>query len=133
MRRVVWLMVMALLLASVSVQAGDVREHPVFDTPLTDAPGEHMTVTTVTYAPGAKSAPHYHNRAVFVYVLAGVVRSQIAGQPVRLYHAGDSWFESPGDHHVICENASATRSAKFLVVYVGIARGHAVHTNNVNT
>jgi quercetin dioxygenase-like cupin family protein len=32
--------------------------------------------------------------------------------------AGDTYYEQPGDRHVVSRNASKTDTAKFLVVFV---------------
>jgi len=52
---------------------------------LPNVPGKSLTAVTVTFAPGGKSMPHRHAGSVFVYVLAGAVRSQTStGGPVRV-------------------------------------------------
>jgi len=51
-------------------------------------------------------------------VLDGTVRSQLEGEPARLYHQGENWAEQPGAHHLSTENASATDPARLLVVFV---------------
>ncbi len=78
-----------------------------------------MTAVEVNLPPGSRSSPHRHGRAfLFARVLAGTVRSQIEGEPVRTYRTGDSWTEKPGDHHVLTENGSATEPAMLLVVFI---------------
>lgn len=44
--------------------------------------------------------------------------SQVAGQPERIYAAGESFYEVPGAHHLISRNASKTEPAKLLAVFV---------------
>jgi quercetin dioxygenase-like cupin family protein len=87
---------------------------------LANVPGKTMTAVEVDYAPGGKSLPHRHaaSATIFAYVLEGSIRSQLEGQPVHVYHAGESWFEPPGAHHVVSENASKTAPAKLLAVFV---------------
>ena len=53
-----------------------------------------------------------------VYVLSGIIRSQIAGQPVMDYHAGQSFFEPMGAVHMFAENPSATEPAKFMAIHI---------------
>ena len=81
----------------------------VFDQP-TDVPGKSMETVTVSYPPGAKSAAHHHAKSAFImaYVISGAIRSQLEGEPARVYHAGETWSEAPGAHHTVSENASAT-------------------------
>jgi quercetin dioxygenase-like cupin family protein len=52
------------------------------------------------------------------YVISGAIRSQVEGEPVRVYHAGETWSEAPGAHHVVSENASATQPAELLAVFL---------------
>jgi quercetin dioxygenase-like cupin family protein len=81
-------------------------------------PGKEVMMETVEYAPGAKSPPHRHHAQVFVYVLEGAVRMQVEGSPAVTLGPGGTFYESPDDLHVVSENASPVKSAKFLVVMV---------------
>ena len=91
----------------------------VFDQP-TDVPGKSMETVTVSYPPGAKSAPHHHAKSAFImaYVVSGAIRSQLEGEPARVYHAGETWSEAPGAHHTVSENASTTEPAELLAVFL---------------
>jgi quercetin dioxygenase-like cupin family protein len=92
---------------------------PVRAEKLANAPGKTLTVVTVNYAPGGKSGGHHHAGSVFAYVLSGAIRSEnSATGPVKVYKAGESFFEPPGSKHLISENASATEPAGMLVVFV---------------
>ena len=92
---------------------------PVFQHDLPNIQGKIFTVVEVDFAPGTRAEPHRHGQAfVFAYVLSGVVRSQLAGEPVRTYRAGQSWFEPPGAHHVLTENVSRAKPARLLVTFV---------------
>jgi quercetin dioxygenase-like cupin family protein len=74
---------------------------------------------TVDYAPGGKSRGHHHAGSVFAYVLSGAIRSEnSATGPVKVYKAGESFFQPPGSKHVISENASATEPASLLAVFI---------------
>ena len=91
----------------------------VFDQP-TNVPGKSLQAVTVSYPPGAKSAAHHHAKSAFImaYVISGAIRSQLEGEPARVYHAGETWSEAPGAHHTISENASATEPAELLAVFL---------------
>ncbi len=93
---------------------------PVFDRPIANVPGKSMVAVEVNYAPGQKSSSHRHEGSAFImaYVVSGAIRSQVDDQPVRVYRAGETWYENPGAHHVLSENASATEPAKLLAVFV---------------
>ena len=91
----------------------------VFDQP-TNVPGKSLHTVTVRYPPGARSAAHHHAKSAFImaYVISGAIRSQLEGEPARVYHAGETWSEAPGAHHTISENASATEPAELLAVFL---------------
>jgi quercetin dioxygenase-like cupin family protein len=91
----------------------------IFAKQLPNVPGNSMTAFVVEYAPGGKGASHHHTGSVFAYVLEGEIRSQISdGQPAKVYKAGEFFYEPPGSDHLVSENASATKPAKLLAVFV---------------
>ena len=91
----------------------------IFSKQLPNVPGNSMTAFVVEYAPGGKSTSHHHSGSVFAYVLEGEIRSQISdGQPAKVYKAGEFFYEPPGSDHLVSENASATKPAKLLAVFV---------------
>jgi quercetin dioxygenase-like cupin family protein len=51
------------------------------------------------------------------HVLSGSIRSQVEGEPLRVYSAGQSWTEPPNAHHLVSANASKTEPAR-LIAYV---------------
>jgi len=83
-------------------------------------PGKRLVSRVIDYAPGSGSVPHRHARSAFIYayVLSGLIRSQVDDQPARVYRAGETWFESPGAHHRVSENASNTEPARLLAVII---------------
>ncbi len=86
---------------------------------LPNVPGKTLTVVEVDYRPGGFSAPHRHPASgfVFAYVLSGAMRSQVEGEPLRVYSASESWTEPPNSHHIVSANASKTEPAR-LMAYV---------------
>lgn len=92
---------------------------PVFNQP-SNVPGKSIEAVTVSYPPGAKSGAHHHAKSAFImaYVISGAIRSQVEGEPARVYHTGETWNEAPGAHHTISENASATEPAELLAVFL---------------
>ena len=83
-------------------------------------PGKRLVTRVIEYAPGGASVSHRHARSAFIYahVLVGQIRSQVDEEPARLYKAGETWFESPGAHHRVSENASDIAPARLLAVIV---------------
>lgn len=83
-------------------------------------PGKSLTAVTVNYGPGGSSEAHRHPDTAFIwaYVVEGAVISQVEGHPPHTYKAGEYFTENPGDHHMRSENASKTKPAKLLAVFV---------------
>jgi quercetin dioxygenase-like cupin family protein len=92
----------------------------VFDQPLPNVPGKSLRSVLVEYPPGGASPAHTHAPSAFIYatVLEGAVRSRVGAGPERVYRAGDSFHENPGDHHGVSANASTTAPARLLAVFV---------------
>ena len=90
------------------------------DEPIPNLPGKRLVTHIVDYPPGVSSAPHRHARSAFIYayVLSGEIRSQVDGEPARVYRAGEAWFENPGAYHRVSANASDTEPARLLAVLV---------------
>jgi quercetin dioxygenase-like cupin family protein len=67
-----------------------------------------------------RSVPHRHARSAFIYayVVLGEIRSQVDGEPARVYRAGEAWFERPGAYHRVSENVSDTKPARLLAVLI---------------
>ena len=116
------LMAGALLIAPASRAASEdagAQVKPVLAQTLPNVPGKSLTAVIVTYAPGGKSVKHHHAGSVFVFVLSGAVQSESSATgPVKVYKAGESFFEPPGSEHLVSENASATEPANLLAVFV---------------
>jgi quercetin dioxygenase-like cupin family protein len=92
---------------------------------LPNVPGKRITVTVVSYAPGQKSDLHHHPGSVVAYVLSGAIRSEnSATGPVKVYKAGESFFEPPGSRHLVSENASERELATLLAVHVADDGAH---------
>lgn len=111
----------ALVLAGpVAAQAQRETVAPKFNHAIPNIPGKSLVVVEVNYAPGAASPSHTHAKSAFIYatVLEGSVRSQINDGPATTYQAGQSFTELPGDRHGVSANASETKPAKLLAVFV---------------
>ncbi len=112
----------ALAWAQPGGSAADKRETvtPQFRHDLPNAPGKALIAITVDYPPGGKSQPHTHAKSAFIYayVVSGAIRSQVDNEPAKIYRAGESFFEMPGAHHRISENASDSEPARLLAVFV---------------
>jgi quercetin dioxygenase-like cupin family protein len=83
-------------------------------------PGKSLVALVVDYMPGGASSSHIHAKSAFIfgYVLSGEIESQVNDGPRRVYRAGESFYETPGSRHPVSRNASKTRPAKLLAVFV---------------
>ena len=91
-----------------------------FETAIPNISGKSLIAVEVDYAPGAASVPHTHAKSAFIYayVISGAIESKVNDGETRIYRAGESWSERPGDIHSISRNASKTEPAKLLAVFV---------------
>ena len=92
----------------------------VFEHAIPNAAGKKLSAVVVNYAPGGKSPSHRHAGSAFIYahVMSGAVRSQVDDQPAKVYKAGEGFYELPGSHHRVSENASDSEPASLLAVFV---------------
>ena len=96
-----------------------VAEKITFATELPNVKGKRITVVTVNYAPGGLSPSHKHAGSVVACVTSGEIRSQNSETgPVNVYKSGECFFEPPGSVHLISENASKTKAASLLAIFV---------------
>ena len=92
---------------------------PNFKHTIANIPGKSLVALVVDYAPGGASRSHTHAKSAFIYayVVSGAIESQVNDGPKRIYRAGECWYETPGAHHAVSRNASATEPAKLLAVF----------------
>ena len=92
----------------------------VFEHALPNVEGKRIVAVMVSYPPGGKSLAHRHAASAFIYayVLSGAIRSQVGNALAKIYRAGEGFYEMPGSHHRISENASEKESASLLAVFV---------------
>ena len=92
----------------------------VYEHALPNVPGKSIRGVLVEYQPGGSSPAHTHAASAFIYatVLQGAIRSKVNDGPEKVYQAGESFSEMPGDHHGVSANASKTKPARLLAVFV---------------
>ncbi|MBB4276286.1 cupin domain-containing protein [Rhizobium mongolense] len=103
---------------------------PHFEQAIPNIPGKTLTAMIVDYPPGGVSAPHSHadSSFIFVYVLSGDIESKANDGPTQVYRAGESWHEPPAANHLVNRNASKTKPAKLLAVFVADSDEKALTT-----
>ena len=92
----------------------------VYQHELPNVAGKSIKGVLVEYGPGGYSADHTHPKSAFIYatVLDGAIRSQVNDGPVTTYKTGQSFSELPGDRHRVSANASETKPARLLAVFL---------------
>ena len=113
----------AAIMIAGSAAAHDGRTETVtrkFDQAIPNIPGKSLVVLEVDYAPGAASPSHRHEKSAFIYayVLSGEIESKVNDGETRIYKAGENWSEPPNASHPINRNASKSKPAKLLAVFV---------------
>ncbi len=103
---------------------------PSFDHVLPNVPGKSLKAVVVDYAPGGASPGHTHagSAFIFAYVVSGAIETQVNGEAVKVVKAGDSFYETPGQHHLVSRNASKTEPARLLAVFIVDSDEHVLTT-----
>ncbi len=133
MKRFLCLLLVAIPLASAATEnakTANARVTLVYQHELPNVPGKSIKGVLVEYGPGGHSEGHTHPASAFIYatVLEGAVASQVNDGPVKTYRAGESFSELPGDRHAVSANASKTKPAKLLAVFVVDTKDNALTT-----
>jgi quercetin dioxygenase-like cupin family protein len=125
MNKIVLILTLAISLIASNAIAHEAKDNAakvsvVFSHELPNVPGKSLRVVIVDYAPGGSSPSHHHPASAFIYarVLEGEIRSKVNDEPEHVYKAGEGWMENPGDHHKVSANASSTKPAKLMAIFV---------------
>jgi len=105
-------------LMSGALAAQEAKVTQLMSKDLADLPGKEGVMITVEYPPGHTDEIHRHNAHAFVYVLEGSVVMQVRGGRKVTVRPGQTFYEGPNDVHVVGQNASQTKPAKFVVFFV---------------
>ena len=126
MRRAMRFLCLGLVFTAIAlgVSAGPAQYGPdvnvVFERAIPNFEGKRIVAVVVSYPPSGRSPAHHHAPSAFIYahVVSGVIRSQVDDGPAKVYHAGEGFYEAPGAHHRVSENASDRDPASLLAVFV---------------
>ncbi|MBZ9654447.1 cupin domain-containing protein [Phyllobacterium lublinensis] len=93
---------------------------PNFEQAIPNIPGKSVKAVVVDYPPDGGSLPHIHAESAFIYayVLEGEIESKVNDEPTKVYQAGENFYETPGSRHLVSRNASKTKPAKLLAVFI---------------
>jgi len=110
--------VLVACLAAASLVAQEAKVTQVMSKDLPNIPGKEGLMLIVEYPPGSSDPVHRHNANGFIYVLEGSIVMQVRGGKEVTLTPGQSFYEGPDDVHVVGRNASKTKPAKFVVMFV---------------
>jgi len=85
---------------------------------LSNAPGTLFTIATTNSSRDGRSTVRYQGERAFAYILTHPVQSDLPTGPVKIYKAGERFFEPASSKHIASENASATEPASMLVILI---------------
>jgi quercetin dioxygenase-like cupin family protein len=105
-------------LMSSTLLAQEAKVTELFSKDLANLPGKEGLMVLVEYPPGSTDPIHRHNAHGFIYALEGSIVMQVRGGKETTVTAGQTFYEGPEDVHVVGRNASKTKPAKFVVVFV---------------
>src|SRR6266550_6523505 len=105
-------------LISSTLPAQEAKVTDLMSKDLTNLPGKEGLMIIVDYPPGSTDPIHRHNAHGFIYLLEGSIIMQVRGGKEVTLTPGQTFYEGPEDVHVVGRNASQTKPAKFVVVFV---------------
>ena len=111
------ILALACLMSSTLV-AQEAKVTELMSKDMTNIPGKEGLMIVVDYPPGSTDPIHRHNAHAFIYVLEGSIVMQVNGGKETTLTPGQTFYEGPDDVHVVGRNASKTKPAKFIVVFV---------------
>lgn len=86
---------------------------------LQNCPGKSIIGLLVQFPPNGSTPPHRHGTAsVSAYVVNSTLLNKMNNDPMKVIETKGSWYEAPGCHHVISDNASKTEPATLFASMV---------------
>ncbi|SDF40563.1 cupin domain-containing protein [Dyella sp. 333MFSha] len=86
--------------------------------PAANPPVRLVRGASIRFAPGQPTGVHLHPASTVGVVTEGSFVFQPDGEPSRILHTGDSFFEPAGHRITHFDNASSTESAAITVFYL---------------
>jgi quercetin dioxygenase-like cupin family protein len=81
-----------------------------------DGNDARATVEVVTIGPAQKDSAHRHVGPVFGYVLEGEYEHAINDEPIKIYKAGETFYEPSGSVHRVAQNPSSKTETRLLAL-----------------
>ncbi|CAI7639573.1 RmlC-like cupin domain-containing protein [Penicillium manginii] len=81
--------------------------------------GKTVCALRVVFPPNGSTPPHRHGGcAVSAFVISGTLLNKMNDSPMKVIESGGTWYEAPGCHHRISDNASKTEEAVLLATMI---------------
>jgi quercetin dioxygenase-like cupin family protein len=87
--------------------------------PVIDSPELETVLGLIERPPRAAGSKHVHPGGEFGYVIRGEVTVEAEGAPPRSLYAGDSFYQPPGEWHIVSTEGEDTETVVFRVVKKG--------------
>jgi quercetin dioxygenase-like cupin family protein len=109
-----------MLCGSAAVFAQDATQPPpnveaLLSEAIEAAPGQTLSVSKLTVAPGYVAASHSHPGETFVYVLEGRILNQVDDEEPKIYEPGQFFFEHANANHAQFVNLDKEKPATVLI------------------
>lgn len=79
---------------------------------------KRVEVKQIDFAPSQATGLHDHPCPVVGYIAKGSVTFQVEGEPAKILHAGDVFFEPPNKRMLHFDNSSDTDPMTFIAFYL---------------
>lgn len=79
--------------------------------------GEEFKLVLAICPPGVGVPPHHHTAVGQNYVLEGVVKSQYAGEDLKVLYAGESFQDHADIQHAVYRNPDRNSALRWLTAY----------------
>jgi quercetin dioxygenase-like cupin family protein len=77
-----------------------------------------VDVREINFSPNQKTGRHQHPIPVMGYIVSGTVLFEVEGQPLKILHAGDAFYEPANTTIAHFDNQSGTEPLKFVAYYL---------------
>ena len=111
-------LLVSLAFSSIAVAADPVTITELFRRDHPELADKEIIVKRIELKPEASAPPHAHPGMVTGYVEAGTLEFQLQGEALKTLHAGDTFFEPAGSHHMVARNPDATTKTVIIAFVV---------------
>lgn len=78
----------------------------------------HIDIREIDFKPLQQTGYHLHPIPVTGYIVSGTAIFQVEGEPLKMLHAGDVYYEPANRPMLHFDNASSNKPLKFISYYL---------------